>query len=55
MNSSDSESPFMTYAGFESILMPEYNGKEIPDESYTSKYKQTCFLPLTLQISMCWW
>ena len=34
----------MIYADFECILVPEYNGKKIPEESYTSKYQKhvTC-------------
>ena len=30
----------MIYADFECILVPEYNGKKIPEESYTSKYQK---------------
>ena len=30
----------MIYADFESILVPEDNGKEIADESYTNKYQK---------------
>ena len=29
----------MTYPGFESILIPDVNDKQIADESYTNKYK----------------
>ena len=32
------KSPFITYADFESISVPENNGKQNPEESYTSKY-----------------
>ena len=32
------KSPFMIYADFESILVPEDNGKQNPNESYTNKY-----------------
>ena len=32
------KSPFMIYADFESILVPEDNGKQNPNESYTEKY-----------------
>ena len=32
------KSPFMIYADFESILIPEDNGKQNPEESYTNKY-----------------
>ena len=34
------KSPFMIYADFQSILVPEYNGKQNPDESYTNKYQK---------------
>ena len=30
----------MIYADFESILMPEDNGKQNPKESYTNKYQK---------------
>ena len=30
----------MIYADFESILVPENNGKENPNESYTKKYQK---------------
>ena len=32
--------PFIIYADFESILVPEDNGKQNPEESYTNKYKK---------------
>ena len=32
------KSPFITYADFESILVPENNGKQNPEDSYTNKY-----------------
>ena len=28
------------YPDFESILLPQYNGKQNPNESYTNKYKK---------------
>ena len=31
-------SPFIIYAHFENISMPEDNGKPNPEESYTNKY-----------------
>ena len=31
---------FIIYADFESILEPEDNGKQNPNESYTSKYQK---------------
>ena len=34
------KSPFMIYAGFESILLSEDNGKQNPNESYTNKYQK---------------
>ena len=33
------KSPFMIYANLESILVSEDNGKQNPDESYTTKYQ----------------
>ena len=33
------KSPFMIYADFESVLVPEDNGKQNPNESYTNKYQ----------------
>ena len=36
------KSPFMIYTNFESILVPENNGKQNPKESCTNKY-QDCF------------
>ena len=37
-------SPFMIYADFESILAPEDNGKQDPEEPYTKKISKTyCF------------
>ena len=38
------KSPVMIYADFESILVPEDNGRQNPNESYTNKYKKTCCL-----------
>ena len=34
------KSPFMIYADFESILVPENDGKKNPNESYTNKYQK---------------
>ena len=31
---------FIIYAYFESILVPENNGKQNPEESYTNKYQK---------------
>ena len=42
------KSLFMIYADFESILVPEDNWKQNPNESYTSKYQKTCWLQLRL-------
>ena len=38
------KSPVMIYVDFESILVPEDNGKQNPNESYTNKYQKhvTC-------------
>ena len=33
-------SPFMNYSDLESILVPEFNGKQKPDETYTRKYQK---------------
>ena len=34
------KSPFVIYADFESILVPEDNGKQNPNDSYTNKYQK---------------
>ena len=34
------KSPFMIYRDFGSIIIPEDNGKQNPNESYTSKYQK---------------
>ena len=34
------KSPFRVYTDFESILVPEDNGKQNPNESYTKKYQE---------------
>ena len=34
------KSPFMIYADFESILVPEDNRKQNPNDSCTSKYEK---------------
>ena len=34
------KSPFMIYADFNSISVPEDNGKQNPNESYTNKYQK---------------
>ena len=33
------KSPFMNYDDFESVLVPENNGKQNPDESYMNEYQ----------------
>ena len=38
------KSPFMIYADFEGILVPEDNGKQNSNESYTNKYSKACCL-----------
>ena len=37
------KSPFMLYAEFESILVPEDNRKKNSNESYTNKYQKHAF------------
>ena len=32
--------PFMIYGDFDSILIPEDNGKQNPEEPYTNKYQK---------------
>ena len=32
--------PFINYTDFENILVPENNGKQNPEESYTEKYQK---------------
>ena len=34
------KSPFIIYADFESILVPENNGKQNTEEYYTNKYQK---------------
>ena len=34
------KSPFLIYADFESMLLPEDNGKKNPKTSYTKKYQK---------------
>ena len=34
------KSPFKIYAEFESILVPEHNGKQNPNEGQTNKYQK---------------
>ena len=34
------KSPFMIYAFFGNILVPEYNEKQTPNESYTNKFQK---------------
>ena len=34
------KSPFTCYVDFESILVPEDDGEQNPDESYTKKYQK---------------
>ena len=42
------KSPYVTYEHFESILVPEENGKQNTGESYTNKISETCCLQLWL-------
>ena len=41
------KSPFMIYADFESILVPEDNGKQNPEESFTN-IKNTLLATMTI-------
>ena len=34
------KSPFIVYADFDSILVPENNGNQNPEKSYTNKYQK---------------
>ena len=34
------KSPFIIYADFESILVPEDDGKQNPEDSYTNRYQK---------------
>ena len=34
--------PFMIYADFERIFVPQDNGKQNPEESYKNKYEKWC-------------
>ena len=38
------KSPFMIYADFESILVPEDNWKQNPNECYTNQYQKYFYL-----------
>ena len=40
MNEGQIKSPFIIYEDFESILVPENNGKKNPNETYTDKYEK---------------
>ena len=41
--------PFMIYANLEIILVPEDNGKQNPDESYTTKYQNMLLTVLVIK------
>ena len=43
----------MIYADFESMLIPEDNRKQNPDESFTNKCQKHVAGSYWLQISMC--
>ena len=45
--------PFMIYADFESILVPEDNGKQNPNESYTNKYQKHVACSYGYKLVMC--
>ena len=42
------KSLFMVYADFESILVPEDNGKQNPKESYTNNIKNILFAVMAI-------
>ena len=42
------KSPFMIYAYFESILMPDTEGKQNPDESYRTNIKSISFAVMVI-------
>ena len=44
------KSPFMIYADFEYTLVPENNGKQNRDESYTNKYKKNVALSYSYKL-----
>ena len=44
----EKKSAFMIYAEFESILVPEDNGKQNPEESYTNKYQKLLFVAMAI-------
>ena len=48
--------PFMIYADFEGIVVPEEEGKQNTEKSYSNKYqKYVACIYLWLQIGMLWW
>ena len=44
-------SPFLIYDDFESVLVPENNGKQISDECYMNKYQN--YVAVVLIINWC--
>ena len=44
------ESLFMIYADFESTLVPEYNEKENPKESYTNKHQKQIVAAMAIHV-----
>ena len=42
------KSPLIIYADFESILVPENNGKHNPGESYTNKYQNILLVVMVI-------
>ena len=44
----------MIYEDFESILLPEDNWKQNPEESYTNKYQKHIVCSYEYKL-VCWW
>ena len=42
----------MIYAELDSILVPEGNGKQNPDESYTNKYQKHVTVTFTVTVTV---
>ena len=47
------KSPFMIYEDFDSILVPEHNGKQNSNESYINKYQKHVAWLLVMAINTC--
>ena len=46
------KSTLIVYVDFESILVPEYNGKQNPNKSNTNKYKKLAVMLVALMINL---